>query len=88
MREALEESAVECEAVRRLGFGTHPDTHVGIAYWRCNWKAGKGQVVEGKKTDRVRWVEADRAAALFTSSLAKVVRLELDRIADAGPDGS
>lgn len=77
LRETLEETGIQCRALRSLGSRLHPDSKRMIHYVLCDWVSGTVTNVEPDKAYSVEWVKNESVSFLITSDLFPAVTLEL-----------
>jgi 8-oxo-dGTP diphosphatase len=82
-REVLEETGVQCEAVRKMGERHHPDTGRVVIYVLCDYKTGAAHNSEPDKSTEVRWLKPASVMARITSDLYAPVKALLRTAAQA-----
>ena len=73
-REVLEETGVQCEAIRKMGERRHPNTGRLVTYVLCGYTTGDAHVTEPDKATRVRWLKPESVMARITSNIYAPVK--------------
>lgn len=74
VREAMEETGVECNQLTLLGEILHEERNVHISYWKAIAVRGEAKVMEPDKALSVIWATPEEAEKLFTSNIAPCVK--------------
>ncbi len=82
-REVLEETGVQCKAVRTVGQRRHPDTGRLVTYVLCDYVNGKAHNTEPDKATQVRWLKPTTVMSRVTSNLYAPVKALLSGVAKA-----
>lgn len=73
-REALKETGIVCKSIKKLGQRIHPDTHVIVHYWLCEYISGEPTVKDDKDLDRAEWINIKRALKTYLNSVYEPVK--------------
>jgi 8-oxo-dGTP diphosphatase len=79
--QCLQETAVHCKAVKKLGQRVHPQTKAGISYWLCEYLQGQASNVDSSENTEVRWVGLLEPEKLFTTNYYPAVKNYLRKLA-------
>jgi 8-oxo-dGTP diphosphatase len=83
MREVFEETNVTCRTVKKFGERIHPDSHVEIHYWLCDYVSGEAIVKDDDELDQVQWCNPSTVGKLITSSLFQPIADYLDSLTNS-----
>jgi 8-oxo-dGTP diphosphatase len=73
-REVLEETGVQCEAIRTMGQRRHPNTGRMVTYVLCGYTTGDAHITEPDKSTQVRWLKPESVIARITSNIYEPVK--------------
>jgi 8-oxo-dGTP diphosphatase len=73
-REVLEETGVQCAAIRTMGQRRHPNTGRLVTYVLCDYTNGDARITEPGKSTQVRWLKPESVMARITSNLYEPVK--------------
>lgn len=73
-REVLEETGVQCAAIRKVGERRHPNTGRLVTYVLCDYTNGVAHITEPDKSTQVSWLTPESVMARITSNLYAPVK--------------
>lgn len=78
-REAFNETDIVCKTKKKLGHRIHPDTHVVVHYWLCEYVKGEPIVKDTKDLDKAQWINIKKALELISSNIYEPVKKLLEK---------
>lgn len=78
VEEVLEETAVVCKVVKKIGQRLHPQTKKEISYFLCDYISGQAGVVLPEEVEQVVWLNKQEAIETLGSSLFEPVKKLLE----------
>lgn len=78
VREAFEETGINCQAEKKLGQRIHPNTQRNLHYWYCKYLNGVEEIKSKDEVDAVRWCSGKEAIELITSDIYLPVKIILE----------
>lgn len=74
VREVMEETGIECEALAFIGRRTHPESNRAMAYWLCKPLSALITIRDAAEIAEARWVHVEESLRLLGGTVYEPIQ--------------